>query len=84
MNSSADLLKSLKIDRSAPPPASHKGLWIGLGVAAVVVLFIGARRSRTTWWAVGIGFILGGAIGNVLDRLLARCPVTGLQARGGC
>ncbi|EQM74698.1 MULTISPECIES: signal peptidase II [Microbacterium] len=42
-----------------------------IGVAAVVVLFIGARRSRTTWWAVGIGFILGGAIGNVLDRLLA-------------
>jgi len=42
-----------------------------VGVAAVIVLFIGARRSRTTWWAIGIGFILGGAIGNVLDRLLS-------------
>ena len=49
MNSSADLLKSLKIDRSAPPPpASHKGLWIGLGVAAVVVLGAGGA-----WFALG-------------------------------
>ena len=31
MNSNADLLKSLKIDRNAaPPPESRKGLWIGL------------------------------------------------------
>ena len=39
MNSSSDLLKSLKIDRSAPPPpASRKGLWIGLAVAGAVVV----------------------------------------------
>ena len=39
MNASADLLKSLKIDRSAPPPpASRKGLWIGLAVAGAVVV----------------------------------------------
>ena len=38
MNTNADLLKSLKIDRSAPPPPSRKGLWIGLGVAAAVLL----------------------------------------------
>ena len=39
MNSSADLLKSLKIDRSAPPPpAPRKGLWIGLAVAGAVVV----------------------------------------------
>lgn len=49
MNSSADLLKSLKIDRSAPPPpTSQKGLWIGLGVAAVVVLGAGGA-----WFALG-------------------------------
>ncbi len=49
MNSSSDLLKSLKIDRSAPPPpTSHKGLWIGLGVAAVVVLGAGGA-----WLALG-------------------------------
>ena len=39
MNSSADLLKSLKIDRSAPPPpAPRKSLWIGLAVAGAVVV----------------------------------------------
>ncbi|WP_330947737.1 efflux RND transporter periplasmic adaptor subunit [Thermomonas sp. LB-4] len=39
MTTSADLLNSLKIDRSAsPPPPSRKGLWIGLAVAAVAVL----------------------------------------------
>ena len=49
MNSSADLLKSLKIDRSAPPPpASRKGLWIGLAVAgAVVVLGAGGWFALT-------------------------------------
>jgi len=49
MNSSADLLKSLKIDRSAPPPpTSRKGLWIGVGVAAAVVLGAGGA-----WFALG-------------------------------
>ena len=40
----ADLLKELRIDRSAPPPApSRTGLWIGLGIAlAVVVLALAA------------------------------------------
>ncbi|WP_447937690.1 efflux RND transporter periplasmic adaptor subunit [Thermomonas fusca] len=39
MNTSADLLNSLKIDRNAPPPPpSRKGLWIGLAVVGVAVL----------------------------------------------
>ena len=42
-----------------------------LGVGAVVVLFIAALRARFLWWAAGIGFILGGALGNVIDRLFA-------------
>jgi signal peptidase II len=42
-----------------------------LGVGAIGVLFVAAMHSRTAGWAIGIGFILGGAIGNVLDRLLA-------------
>lgn len=43
MNTSADLLNSLKIDRGAPPPPpSRKGLWIGLAVAGVAVLAAGA------------------------------------------
>ncbi|QDA57140.1 efflux RND transporter periplasmic adaptor subunit [Thermomonas aquatica] len=43
MNTSADLLNSLKIDRNAPPPVSRKGLWITLAIiAAVLVLAIAA------------------------------------------
>ena len=38
MNSSADLLKELRIDRSAPPPESRRGLWIALAVVAVLLL----------------------------------------------
>jgi RND family efflux transporter MFP subunit len=40
MNTNADLLKELRIDRSAaPPPPSRRGLWIGIAaVAAVAVL----------------------------------------------
>jgi RND family efflux transporter MFP subunit len=39
MNTSADLLKELRIDRSAaPPPAGgRRALWIGLAIAGVVV-----------------------------------------------
>ncbi len=39
MTNSADLLNSLKIDRSAPPPQeSRRGLWIALSVVAVLLL----------------------------------------------
>ena len=42
-----------------------------LGVGAVILLVIAAARARTVWWAVGLGFILGGAIGNLIDRLFS-------------
>ena len=45
MNTSADLLKELRIDRKAPPPApparSRLGLWIGLGIALLALLAAG-------------------------------------------
>ena len=34
------------------------------------LLVVAAARARTGWWAMGIGLILGGAIGNLIDRLL--------------
>mgnify|MGYP002653453606 CR=1 FL=1 len=42
-----------------------------LGVGAVVLLVVAAARARTGWWALGIGLILGGAIGNLIDRLFS-------------
>ena len=44
------------------------GLLTLLGVGAVVLLGVAAARARTGWWAMGIGLILGGAIGNLIDR----------------
>lgn len=40
-------------------------------VAVVVVLVIlrAARRLGSTGWAVALGLVLGGAVGNLLDRL---------------
>ncbi|MES2858859.1 MAG: efflux RND transporter periplasmic adaptor subunit [Pseudomonadota bacterium] len=39
MASSADLLKQLRIDRAAPPPpGSRRGLWIGLAIAAALLV----------------------------------------------
>ena len=67
MNSSSDLLKSLKIDRSAPPPpTSHKGLWIGLGVAAVVVLGAGGA-----WLALGRDKGVEVQVADVVARRMA-------------
>ena len=43
MNSSADLLKELRIDRSTPPPASsRRGRWLLLAVLVVLIVSAGA------------------------------------------
>lgn len=38
MNTNADLLKELRIDRQAVPPQSRRGLWVGLAIAAIVAV----------------------------------------------
>ncbi|MEI3866366.1 signal peptidase II [Microbacterium sp. CCNWLW134] len=47
------------------------GLLTLLGVGAVILLIVVAARARTGWGAVGIGLILGGAVGNLIDRLFS-------------
>lgn len=46
--------------------------WIFTVVMAAVVVFIAAtlRKVRHPIWAVGLGLVLGGASGNLTDRLL--------------
>ena len=51
--------------------AGFTGLLTLLGVGAVVVLVVAAARARTGVWAAGIGLILGGAVGNLIDRLFS-------------
>ena len=50
MNTSAELLKELRIDRKAPaaPPPSRRGLWTGLAIAAVLALLVAVG-----WWVLG-------------------------------
>jgi RND family efflux transporter MFP subunit len=76
MNTNADLLKSLKIDRNAPPPpASRKALWIVLGVIALVLLlalggWLVFGRDRGVEVRTSTATAIGGASGgpaSVLD-----------------
>ena len=74
MNSSADLLKQLRIDRSAPPPASRRGLWIALAIAAAVLVLsllgwtmFGRDRAIEVRTADVVAIGNGGGSASVLD-----------------
>ena len=45
-------------------------LFTAVAVAVVVVILRVARRLRSAGWAVALGLLLGGASGNLVDRLL--------------
>lgn len=45
-------------------------LFSAVAVAVVVVIARAARRLGSTGWAVALGLVLGGALGNLSDRLL--------------
>ncbi len=42
----------------------------GIALAVIVVCVKMARRLGSTGWAVALGLLLGGALGNVTDRIL--------------
>nr|WP_234974467.1 signal peptidase II [Williamsia sterculiae] len=44
---------------------------VAVGVVIGIIRFSG--RLRSAWWAVGLGLVLGGAVGNLVDRLF-RAP----------
>jgi RND family efflux transporter MFP subunit len=74
MNTNADLLRELRIDRSAGPPPSRKGLWIAIAaVAAVLVLALAAwllfgRDSAVpVQTATAVSLAGGSASATVLD-----------------
>jgi len=43
---------------------------IALAVVAGVIVFLAATRVRSRLWAVVLGLLLGGVLGNLTDRLL--------------
>jgi signal peptidase II len=56
-----------------------QGLTVVLTAIAVVVVVVILRMARTlgsSWWAVALGLVLGGALGNLVDRLF-RAPSPG-------
>ncbi len=54
-------------------------VFTAVAVAVVVVILRTARRLRSTPWALALGLLLGGATGNLVDRLL-RAPGPGRGA----
>ncbi|MGH8968032.1 MAG: signal peptidase II [Actinomycetes bacterium] len=40
-----------------------------IAIAAVVVVLWVARRLGSTGWSIGLGFLLGGVLGNLTDRI---------------
>ena len=50
---------------------SDAGQWVllGLKAAAVILLWIWMARVATRWSALSLGLIIGGAIGNAVDRV---------------
>lgn len=47
-----------------------------IAVAVIVVIVRSSRRLGSVWWAVALGGLLGGAIGNLIDRM-TRLPGPG-------
>jgi signal peptidase II len=37
--------------------------------AVSIAILVYARKVRSLWWSVALGFLLGGALGNLTDRL---------------
>jgi signal peptidase II len=55
----------------ADQPGWQRGFFIGIaGIAAVVILYLLRKTRERRLFSVALTLILGGAIGNVIDRIL--------------
>ncbi|WP_462381193.1 signal peptidase II [Pseudomonas sp. Marseille-QA0892] len=43
---------------------------IAIGVSVVLVVWLKRLKADETWLAIGLALILGGALGNLIDRML--------------
>jgi signal peptidase II len=47
----------------------QRWFFVAIAVAAVIVIVVLLRRGGSPWYNTGLALILGGALGNVCDRL---------------
>ncbi len=48
----------------------QRWFFVGIGVVATVfIVYLLARHGSQRWFAAGLALILGGAVGNVIDRI---------------
>jgi signal peptidase II len=51
-----------------------RGEWLGpvvpfLAIGVAIVLLVAVKRSPSPWFAAAVGLVIGGALGNVVDRV---------------
>lgn len=51
-----------------------------IATGVVVGIFWMGRRLVSPWWALGLGMILGGAMGNLVDRFFGHCSCAGTSS----
>lgn len=61
------------------------GPWLLSGLALVIAawLFLWQRRARSRWISAAVGLIVGGALGNAVDRLDPRGVVDFIDLHAG-
>ena len=47
-----------------------RDVWIGLALAISLALLVWSTRMRSSWRRAAVGMLIGGALGNALDRAL--------------
>ena len=61
------------------------GTWVIVGLALAIAAGLGVwlRRTRLRWSARALGLVIGGAIGNVIDRVRLGWVIDFLDFHGG-
>lgn len=49
-------------------PFDSPWIWSAFAIAVVIGLVVWLRRAEQGWLAVALGLVIGGAVGNVIDR----------------
>ncbi|MDD9992328.1 MAG: signal peptidase II [Rhodospirillales bacterium] len=61
------------------------GMWLIVGLALAISAGLGVwmRRTRSHWQGCALGLVIGGAIGNVIDRVRLGWVIDFLDFHGG-